>query len=326
MRDIFLYLIFLFVFITYCSREYDASIIEGTGTIEAVQVDVSAAVGGEVKDIFIEEGDRVSGGDTLLKIDDTDYLIQRKLAKARLDGARANLKLLLAGARAEDVGQAQEKVKAARAAFEKAESNYNRIDNLFKSGSATKSLFDEAKAGYEMAKANYLASEKVLEKLLKGARTEEIEISQANKAQAEASLELIEKKIADCVITSPISGTVTNKLVEGGERTAPNGIVTTITKTDSMWITIFIGEKHIGRIKTGQKAEITVDSYKDEVFIGEVRFISEEAEFTPKNIQTKDEREKLVFGVKIKIANRDGILKSGLPADAVILTTETQIE
>ncbi len=319
-----MFLIFLIIFIFSCSKKNDTSKIEGTGTIEAVQVDISTAVGGEVRDIFIEEGDKVKAGDVLLKIDDADYRIQHKLAKARLDGADAKLKLLLAGAREEDVEQAQENVKAAKAAYEKAESNYNRIKNLLESGSATKSLFDEAKAAYEMARANHQASKKVLEKLLKGARTEEIEIGQADKSQAEANLELIEKKITDCIITSPISGTITNKLIERGERTSPNGMVVTITKTDSMWITIFVGEKNIAGIKIGQKAEITIDSYGNERFIGEVRHISEEAEFTPKNIQTKDEREKLVFGIKIKIDNKEGILKVGLPADAVILTAETQ--
>jgi len=327
MREILLwFLLFMLFVITSCSKENNISIIEGTGTIEAVQVNVSSGVAGIIKNILVEEGDKVKAGDILVEIDDTDYQIQYKLAKARLDGANANLKLLIAGAREEDIQQAQENVKAAKAAFEKSEANYSRIKNLLESGSATKNLFDEAKAGYEVAKANYQASQQVLEKLLKGARAEEIEIAQANNAQAEANLELIEKKISDCVITSPIKGTITNKLIESGERIAPNGMVVTITKTDSMWITIFVGEKHISRVKTGQKAEIMIDSHKDEVFRGEVRYISEEAEFTPKNIQTKDEREKLVFGVKIKIDNRDGILKAGLPADAVILTAETERE
>jgi len=316
------FLLFLFIFITLCSKEIDTSIIEGTGTIEAVQVDVSTGIAGEVKDIFYEEGDRIEAGDILLKIDDTDYRIQRKLAKASLDGANANLKLLLAGSREEDLQQAQENVKAAKAGFEKAEANYSRIKNLLESGSATESLFDEAKAGYEMAEATYQASKKLLEKLLSGARAEEIEIAQANKAHAEANLELTEKKISDCIMKSPISGVVTNKLIDFGERTAPNAIVATITKTDSMWITIYVGERYIGSVKTGQKAKISIDSHKNNVFYGVVKYISEEAEFTPKNIQTKEEREKLVFGVKIKIDNREGILKVGMPADAIIITKQ----
>lgn len=315
-------LVLLIIGITACSKKNNGSVIEGTGTIEAIKVDVSSGLGGKIKNIFIEEGDRVNAGDTLILIDDTDYQLQKKLVKASLDGASAGLKLMLAGSRIEDVQQAQENVKATRAAFEKAEANYIRIKDLLEKGSATKSLFDDAQAGYDMAKANYQASQKVLEKLVKGARAQEIEIAQANKSQAEANLEITGKKISDCIITSPINGTVTNKLIEEGERVAPNGMLVTITKTDSMWITIYVGEKYIGRVKVGQKTEVTIDSQPDKAFIGEVRYIAEEAEFTPKNIQTKDEREKLVFGVKIKIDNKEGILKSGIPADALIITEQ----
>lgn len=314
-----LIMLILVIMITVCSRRNNGLVIEGTGTVEATKVDISAAVAGEIKSIFIEEGDKVQLGDTLILIDDTDYRLQNNLVKASLDAASAGLKLLLAGSRVEDVQQAQENVKATKAAFDKAEANYTRIKDLLEKGSATKSLFDEAQAGYDMTKANYQASQKVLEKLVKGARSQEIEIAQSNKSQAEANLEITRKKISDCVILSPTNGTVTNKLVEEGERVAPNGMLVTITKTDSMWITIYVGEKYIGKVRVGQKAEISIDSEPDRIFNGEVKYIAEEAEFTPKNIQTKDEREKLVFGVKIKIDNKEGVLKSGIPADAVIV-------
>ena len=316
--NMMLFLLSLFLLSIVCSGNNNGSKIEGTGTIEAVQVDVSSAVAGKIESIAVDEGDKVSEGEILLTIDDKDFLIQRKLIEAQFKAASAQLKLIMAGAREEDLQRAQENVKAAKAAFEKAESSFNRVKNLYESGSSTKSVYDEVKAGYEMAQANYQASLKTLEKITKGARMEEIEIAQANKAAAEANLEMIEKRISDCIINSPISGVVTNRLVETGERVIPNGVVATITKTDSMWITIYVSDRNIGHVKIGQAAEIKIDSYPDRIFNGFVKFISEEAEFTPKNIQTKDEREKLVFGVKIKINNTEGILKSGLPADAVI--------
>ena len=150
-KKLFFMILSISIFIASCSNG-DMATIEGTGTIEAVQVDVSVGIAGKINKIYIEEGDKVNAGDILLKINDTDFRIQYKLAKARLDGASASLKLLLAGTREEDVQQAQEKVKAAKAAFEKAQANYDRIKNLFESGSATKSLFDEAKAGHDMEK------------------------------------------------------------------------------------------------------------------------------------------------------------------------------
>ncbi|MFC1724030.1 HlyD family secretion protein [candidate division KSB1 bacterium] len=302
----------------FCTGNNNDFVLEGTGTIEAVHVDISSPVAGKVANIFVEEGEKVLPGDVLLKIDDSDFKIQRKLVKAQFDAASAKLKLILAGAREEDIQRAQENVKGAKAAFEKAESNFNRLKNLYEKGSATKSLLENATAGFEVAQANYQASKKVLEKLVKGARLEEIEMAQANRSMAEANLELVEKRISDCSITSPVKGSVTNKLVETGERVLPNGLLLTVTKTDSMWITVYISDRNIGRVKTGQEAEIKIDTYEDRVFRGNVKFIAEEAEFTPKNIQTKDEREKLVFGVKIKIYNSEGLLKSGLPADVIL--------
>lgn len=315
---IMLFLLSLFLLSIFCSGNNNGSEIEGTGTIEAVQVDISCAVAGKIKTIAVEEGDKVTEGEVVLTIDDTDYILQRKLVKAQLEAASAQLNLVLAGAREEDLQRTQESVRAAKAAFEKAEANFNRVKNLYETGSSTKSVYDEVKAGYEMAEANYQASKRTLEKLTRGARAEEIKVAQANKAAAEANLEIIQKRISDCIVTSPITGVITNKLVETGERVIPNGIVATITKTDSMRIMIYVSDRNIGHVKIGQTAEIKIDSYPDRIFYGTVQFIAEDAEFTPKNIQTKDEREKLVFGVKIKIDNSDGILKSGLPADAVI--------
>ena len=308
----------VFILLFYCSGNNNGSFLEGTGTVEAVHVDIGSPVAGKVANIFVEEGEQVQQGDILLKIDDTDLLIQHKLAKGKFNAASAQLKLVLAGAREEDIQRAQENVKGAKAAFDKAETNFKRLKNLYEKGSATKALLDDASAGFEVAQANYQASRKMLEKLVKGARLEEVEMAQANKSIAEANLELIEKRISDCSITSPLNGTVTHKLVEAGERVLPNGIVTTITKTDSMWITVYISDKNIGKVKIGQEAEIKIDSFEDRAFPGYVTFIAEEAEFTPKNIQTKDEREKLVFGVKIKISNDDGSLKAGLPADVIL--------
>jgi len=319
MRKYLYCMLILVSLILFCSNEDEDTTIEGTGTIEAKQIDISSAVAGKIEQVLVEEGDEVKTGDILLKIDDTDYRIRRKLASAQLDAAEANLKLILSGAREEDVQQAQENVRATNAAFQKAKANYERVKNLFENGSATKSTLDDAKAGYEIADAKFKSAKKAFEKLVKGARIEEIKMAQANKNQAEANLELIEKQIEDCIIKAPSGGKLVNKLVEPGERIMPNGMVATIADTDSMCITIYVSDKNIGKVKTGQKAEIRIDTYEDRVFEGIVRFIAEEAEFTPKNIQTKEERVKLVFGVKIKIDNKEGILKSGLPADAKIL-------
>jgi len=314
-----LMVLFVMSFGLACGNANNAGRIEGTGTIEGIQVDVASGVSGTVAELLVEEGARVRKNGLLARIDEEDYRLQADVALFARDAAQAQLDLLLAGARKEDIQQARENVNAAKAVLEKAELNFNRIKNLYNSDSATKSAFDEAKAGYDIAKASYEAAGDMLEKLVSGARKEEIAAAQAQRSQAEANLNLLHKKIADCEIRSPIAGVVTNKLVEAGERIMINGQVVTVTRTDSMWISIYVKESDLGNVKIGQGAEVMIDSYPDRKFHGVVRFIAEEAEFTPKNIQTKDERVKLVFEVKIKIANEDNILKIGLPADAEII-------
>jgi HlyD family secretion protein len=136
--------------------------------------------------------------------------------------------------------------------------------------------------------------------------------------QARAAVELLEKTIADCTITAPAGGIVTHKAVEAGELVTPGATVVTLAGLDSVYVMIYVTELEIGRIKLGDGVEVRIDAFPDKPFPGKITYISPEAEFTPKNVQTKEDRVKLVFGVKVEIENKDGLLKPGLPADAVV--------
>lgn len=138
-----------------------------------------------------------------------------------------------------------------------------------------------------------------------------------------AQADLLKKAIADCTIAAPVGGVVTRKPVEAGELVQAGATVLTISDLDRVNLMIYVTEKELGQVKLGQTAAVTIDSAPGRIFSGKVTYISSEAEFTPKNIQTKEDRAKLVFRVKVEIDNPEGVLKPGLPADAIIPVPRT---
>lgn len=191
--------------------------------------------------------------------------------------------------------------------------------NLFESNSITKRQLEETNTRYEVTKAQYNSAKENYSKIKNLARPEEIAQAKANYEKADAASKLIEKNIRDCFVTSPIKGTVVKSYIEKGETVSMLSSLAKITDLSIVELVIYVPENVLGKIKTGQKAEITTDSYAGKVYEGKVIFISPEAEFTPKNIQTKDERTKLVFAVKIEVPNPNNELKAGMPADAKVI-------
>jgi HlyD family secretion protein len=177
---------------------------------------------------------------------------------------------------------------------------------------------------YDDAYARFVAAEQTYRKLKRGLRPEEIEGARVRRDQAAAQADLLRKKVRDCRILSPTRGTITLRGVEPGELVTPGMTVLRLTYLDRVKLTIYVNESELGKIKLGQKARVSIDSFgENQSLEGDVTYISPVAEFTPKNVQTKEECTKLVFGVKIEVDNPDQALKPGLPADARILTAET---
>lgn len=293
-------------FLTGCSSG-DRNRISASGTIEATEVTISAKVGGEVVQLWAAEGIRVRRGDTLAILDVTDLEIQLRQAEANLTSAEAQYKLTVRGARREDLLQAE-------ATLENAESDIRRIEALFKNQSVTQKQLDDARMKFTVAKQNH-------EKLRKGSRSEEVDVARGRRDQARAQVEAVRKKLGDAAIISPIDGIVTAKAVEVGENVMPNTPCFKVTRSEQVHIMIYVTETELARVDVGSPANIYVDGFPDRAFPGKVTFISPNAEFTPRNIQTKEERTKLVFGVKIEANNPDLALKPGMPADAVLQST-----
>lgn len=301
-----------------CSSNGAKGIILASGTIEAIEVNVASKVTGEILEMAVGEGTRVKPGDKLALVDHATLDIQLRQAEAGVQLAEAQLALLVKGARAEDIRQAEAALEQAEASFKVAEDDAKRMRNLAKTGSITPKVLDDSEARLTVAAAQRSAAVEALNKIRRLARPEEIRAAEARLAQARAAVDLLRKTIADCTITAPAGGTVTHKAVEKGELVTPGATVVTLVDLDSVYVMIYVTEKDLGRVKLGDSSEVKIDAFPDKTFAGKITYISPEAEFTPKNIQTKEDRVKLVFGVKVEIENREGLLKPGLPADAVI--------
>jgi HlyD family secretion protein len=301
-----------------CAGNGVKDIITASGTIETVEVHVASKVSGELLELAVEEGTRVKSGDKLAVVDHATLDIQLRQAAAGVRLAEAQLALLVKGARSEDIRQAEAALKQAEAGLAVAEDDARRMRALAKTGSVTAKQAEDAEARLTVATAQRSAAAEAVAKVRTLARPEEIQASEARLAQAVAAADFLKKTIADCTITAPAGGIVTHRAVESGELVNPGATIVTLAELDSVYVMIYVTENELGRVRLGGSAEIKIDSFPNKIFEGKVTYISSEAEFTPKNVQTKEDRVKLVFGVKVEIENREGLLKPGLPADAVI--------
>ena len=291
------------LFIAGCSSN-DRTEITASGTIETTEVTVSAKVGGEIMKLLVDEGSNVKKGDTLTLIDRTDLIIQLKQVQANAAALEAQYKLTLRGFRAEDILQAE-------ATFKNAQDDVKRAEELFKAHTVTQKQLDDARTKFILAQQNF-------EKMKRGSRIEEIEAARAKRDLAVAQVEAMQKKVADSYVVAPMQGVITQKAIEEGDVVMPNGALFRISRLDRVRLMIYVSEVELANVKLGQEAKVFIDAYPDKPFTGKIIYISDKAEFTPKNVQTKDDRTKLVFGVKIEVPNADQMLKPGMPADAKI--------
>lgn len=318
MKTQLIILISVYLFISGCSNNNDKTQITASGTIESINVTVSSKVAGQIKNLNFKEGDKVKTGDLLVELDHDMLDIQLRQAEAGVDLANAQLRLLKSGARREDIKQTEELLKQAKSNLDLAKEDRDRAIQLYNENATTKQQYDAAVTRYEVALAQYNSARENLQKIKTIIRPEEIEQAQANLKRSISSVDLLKESIEESKIYSPVDGFVSKKFVEVGENISPATSLLRISNLETVDLVIYIPETDLGKIKLGQDAEVKIDAFKDKVYTGKIIFISPEAEFTPKNIQTPDERTKLVFAVKIQIPNPQFELKPGLPADATI--------
>jgi HlyD family secretion protein len=285
-----------------------------SGYVEAIEVQVSTKVGGVIEELLFTEGDRVAAAQVLARLDTTDIKLALAAATAERQEDEADLRLLLAGSRREEVAEAQAEVKRAESNLAGARQDLDRTAALATSGLETEERLDGARVRHDMALSSLEAARERLRKLETGSRQEEIDAARAAVATAEARKAQLEQQLADAEIVSPVDGIVTEKLMEGGELASRGSGIAIVTHLSEPWLNVFVAEPDLARIRIGQEAQVTTDDGQSRT--GRVIFIASKAEFTPKNVQTRDERVKLVYKMKIGLENQDGMFKPGMPAEA----------
>lgn len=309
-------LLLLPLMLVSCSKGDSTGRIHASGIIETEEVVVGPKVPGTISALYAREGSRVRAGDTLLRIDDADFAIQVDAQTAVLDAAEAQYRLLLKGARMEDVDQAEQMARQAKLALEAAQQDVHRLESTIESGGVPEKMLSDARSRAAIADRQHKAALAVVRKLRNGANPEDIQAARARVDGAMAAVKGARRRVDDCIVTSPIGGVITRRGFDVGEIVPAGGGVLTISKTDRVRLKIYVAENELGRVNLGEKAMISIDTFTDKKFAGRVVYISPTAEFTPKNVQTKDDRTKLVFEVWVEVENPGGELKSGLAAEA----------
>jgi len=221
--------------------------------------------------------------------------------------------------REEDIRQGEETFNQAQINFDMAKRDKERMETLWESKSITKKQYEDAVSKFNLTAAQLISAEENLKKLNDFTRPEDIKQAEANLKRQLAAVDLLKKQVRDSYVQSPIDGIIVKKFFEPGETVTMLSSLFRVSDLNTVDLVIYVSEEELGKVKLGQRADVSSDTYPDKKYEGKVIYISPEAEFTPKNIQTKDERTKLVFAVKIEINNPDFGLKPGMPADAVIL-------
>lgn len=260
---------------------HNGSSINISGTIEVTDTELSFRIPGRIESRLVSEGETVKAGQTVAKLESAD--MAQEVAMKRSEEAAASAAI--------DLARAEEK---------RLKSDFARQKELFEKKVISSREFEAAEAALEISRA----------------KTRETEARQDHVKQA---LTLAEIRLGYTTLTAPITGLILSDHSEAGEYVVPGTPVVTVGNIENAWMRGYINETDLGRVKVGQSVKITADTWPGKSYDGKVSFISAEAEFTPKNVQTTKERTKLVYRIKVDIPNPEMELKPGMPADAVIL-------
>ncbi len=302
--------------------------IKVSGTIETTVTALSFKQPGRVRERLVDEGQKVVAGQVVARLENDEVRQELAGREADLAAAQAALAELQAGSRVEEIAQAEAAVGRLKAESRRAADEYLRSEQLFKRDVVAKRDLEQALAARDASAAALRdasaaalreASER-LRQVRAGARGETRQQARARLKGAEAVVSLARTRLEETTLLAPKAGIVLSKNIEAGEQVAPGTPVVTIGRLENVWIRGYVPESDLPRIRLGQKARVTVDGLKGRIYEGRLEFFAQEAEFTPKNVQTEKERVRLVYRIKVTVPNPDLVLKPGMPADALIET------
>ena len=266
----------------------------GSGLIEASEVTFSVEAAGQLKALYRDEGAQVSAGDTLAMIDTATVMLRLRQSRAAAEAARTQVEMAAIG------------VRQAESNLEQANIEFERAATLIRSGSANQQQYDRAKTAFDQAKL---------------AREQAEASSRAAAAQltnALAQVDLLQDQANDHFPISPTNGVVVERYVEPGELVAAGRSLVRIARLDTVWVKIYLPPSDLARVALGSHAKVDPEAENIEPLDGVISWISQEAEFTPKNVQTKEARAGLLYAVKITIPNINQVLKIGMPVSVVV--------
>jgi HlyD family secretion protein len=312
-----------------CGSDRPTDRVRVSGHAEATNVRVSPEVGGRLIERFVDEGTTVKAGDVIARLDTRNTELALDRLHAERNQADAQLRLLKAGSRPQDVQQAaaqaqagQAEVAAATADLKSAEADLSRYQALLDARAGSRKQRDDAVTRRDVARSRLAAANEQaraarenLGRVRAGAREQEIEAAAAALAAVDAQIATLEKQRSDATVVAPVGGIVTQKLADPGELLAARTPICIITDLDHAWAEVFVDEPSVPRLRLGQPATVFTDA-GGAGLPGRVTFISPKAEFTPRNVQTAEERSRLVYRVKVTVDNRKGVLKPGMPVEA----------
>lgn len=322
--------IFLLVFIAWFLYNNWLQQISGktifSNSIEAKDVRVSSKVTGRIKNTYIKEGNRVQKGQKLLELEGDEIVARLDQAKASLNKAKFNLIDLQKGARPQEIKKEEANTNLTNAKLEQAKADYKnivadfeRINNLFKEGAVSKQTYDDYIKQKEIKEKEVTALEeesikaKNTEDLIKeGARVDQIKSLKAEVSYFSAQIKEFEKYVNELTVIAPWDGEISSFDLEPGEVVKANQPLLTITDITNIYVRIYLPSTLLSKIKLMQKVTLKADSYPKELFKGYVSYIGAKAEYTPRNVQTPEERTKLVYPIKIQIENKDNKLRHGM--------------
>jgi HlyD family secretion protein len=308
---------------TACGEKEDPNVIRLNGRLEAPLVDVAPKVAGRVVEVMVREGDRVKAGDLLIRLDIGELAVAVDRDKAGVESAEARYRDLAAGSRREEVQAADADVQDRQAAVDLATRELQRQEYLLSRKVGTERDVDRAKTDLERAQAGLKATRNRAELAREGFRKNQTQQARDEVNRAKAQLRQSETVANESEIRAPADAIVLHRMAEPGLLLAAGQPGLTLAFANRLYVRTFIPETQLGRVKHGQIAQVSVDAFPGRTFSAKLTEISRDAEFTPKQVETRNERINLVYGAKVDLdAGWKEPLVPGQPAEVVVNTAQ----
>ncbi len=283
------------------------------GNVDIREVSLAFRVGGRVADVKVDEGDRITPGQILARLDTAPLENTLHTAQAQLASISARNALLHEGYRSEDIAQASAKLHATRAGLTQTEADLVRQQALVPVGASAQRALDAALSARDQAKAQLDAAEAALNQSTRGFRKQEIAESDAQLQQAQANVDSAKLALSDAVLLAPSDGMVLTRAIEKGAMVQVGTPAFSVSLTHPVWVRAYVPEPQLGSFNSGSKVELTTDSRPGKPYHGVVGFVSPTAEFTPKSVETTDLRTSLVYRLRVVVQDPDEQLRQGMP-------------